>query len=218
MTQIAVVDYGIGNVFSVCNALSAAGADVTLTRDRDTLLGAAKLVLPGVGAFSKARSALDDLGLVEVLQSFVKTGKPFLGICVGMQLMLDSSNEFVDTSGLGLIPGKVTRIPDTAKDGSQLLIPHIAWGTLIPPKAAGYDRWTSTPLAPLQNSKSATYFVHSFHAECADPDHELAHVYYGGQPLTAAIRKDNLTGFQFHPERSGLVGQQILSCFLSDRS
>lgn len=212
--SIAVVDYGIGNVFSVCNALKKAGCEPKLTRAASDILSAEKVILPGVGAFGRAIAALRDLGLDETLCRFVETERPFLGICIGMQLLMDRSTEFGENIGLGLIPGIVDRIPSTGTDGSTLRIPHISWGEVCPAEQFAEVGWNASPLAN-SDGQNSFYFVHSFQCTPVDPTHRLAVVNYGGNAITAAVRHDNLMGVQFHPERSGLAGLGFLQRFIS---
>ncbi|OCW57004.1 imidazole glycerol phosphate synthase subunit HisH [Hoeflea olei] len=213
-TSVVVVDYGIGNVFSVCNALKQAGCEPNLTRAASDILSADKVILPGVGAFGRAIGALRDLGLDETLRRFVDTGRPFLGICIGMQLLMDRSTEFGEHTGLGFIPGIVDRIPGTAKDGAPLRVPHISWGEVSPAAEVSPEAWNATPLANGADP-DCFYFVHSYHCTPSDPAHRLAVVDYGGNPITAAVRRDNLMGVQFHPERSGPAGLGFLERFIN---
>lgn len=212
--SIAVIDYGIGNVFSVCNAIKQAGYEPNLTRSTSDILSADKVILPGVGAFGRAIAALRELGLDEVLRRFVETERPFLGICIGMQLLMDKSTEFGDHTGLGFISGTVTRIPGTAKNGVSLRVPHIGWGEVSLAEQVSDEAWNATPLANGGENDSF-YFVHSFHCVPSDPSHRLAFVDYGGNDITAAVRRDNLMGVQFHPERSGPAGLGFLRRFIN---
>jgi glutamine amidotransferase len=205
--RIVVIDYGIGNVFSVCNALRAIGADVSLTRSSQDIRHADRLILPGVGAFARAMEALNGFSLSEAILEYVKTGKPFLGICIGMQVMMERSTEFGVHQGLGLFEGVVERIADTNPAGERIRVPHIGWSSLRPETSL-----EDTPLAAAGDG--SVYFVHSFHCQPVDRSHVLATVDYDGLPVTAAIRRDNVVGVQFHPERSGLVGQRILNRFV----
>lgn len=205
--RTVVIDYGIGNVFSVCNALRAIGADVSLTRSSRVIREADRLILPGVGAFGRAMEALNGFGLSEVIRGYVKTGKPFLGICIGMQVMMERSAEFGQHQGLALLKGTVERIADTNPAGARIRIPHIGWSSLRPESSL-----EGTPLAVAGDG--GVYFVHSFHCQPVDRSQILATVDYDGVPVTAAIRQDNVVGVQFHPERSGLVGQRILRQFV----
>lgn len=208
-----VVDYGIGNVFSVCNAVRRAGGDVELTGDLRRIRQADRVILPGVGAFARAIEALNSKGISFALTDFIATGKPFLGVCVGMQLLMDRSTEFGSHKGLGFISGEVVRIPDVSPSGSRLRVPHIGWAPLQPAAPSGHD-WSKTPLHRYRDDGGAVYFVHSYHCMPIDPTHRLAFADYDGAEITAAIGRDNIMGVQFHPERSGEVGHQILRNFI----
>ena len=206
-TRVVVIDYGIGNVFSVCNALQAIGANVSLTRSSQDIRNADRLILPGVGAFARAMEALDGFGLSDVIRDYVRTGKPFLGICIGMQVLMERSTEFGDHKGLGFFEGQVERIPATTPLGERIRVPHIGWSSLIAEQPL-----QGTPLASAGNG--AVYFVHSYHCQPKDRSQLLASVDYDGVAVTAAIRRDNIIGVQFHPERSGVVGHRILDSFV----
>lgn len=209
-----VVDYGIGNVFSVCNALKQVGEEPVLTGDLDTIRKADRVILPGVGAFARAMEALRARGLAGVLREFVATGKPFLGICIGMQVLMNRSTEFGEHEGLGFVPGQVERIPDTAPDGRHLRVPHIGWAILHESGDRGAS-WVAEPLASTQRQGEAVYFVHSYHCVPTDASDRIAYADYDGTEITAAVRRDNIVGVQFHPERSGVVGQKILAAFVA---
>lgn len=204
--RTVVVDYGIGNVFSVCNALRASGVDAELTGSLSAIRDADRVILPGVGAFARAMDALNEKGLSDTLRRYVDTGRPFLGICIGMQVLMERSEEFGEHAGLGFVPGSVERIPDTAANGDHLRVPHIGWAPLH-----GSKNWEETSLSDVGNA--AVYFVHSFHCVPNDPAHRIAHADYGGRKITAAIRHENILGVQFHPERSGDAGQKVLQAF-----
>jgi len=212
--KTVVVDYGIGNVFSVCNAIKQVGAEACLTREHHEIRNAERLILPGVGAFARAMDALRSRGLAEPLKDFLATGRPFLGICIGMQVLMNASSEFGEHKGLGIIPGRVERIPAHSPDGGRLRIPHIGWATI---RSSGEtaERWSGTPLVYANAERRSLYFVHSYHCVLDDDDHRIAFVNYGGHEITAAIRDGNVVGVQFHPERSGAVGQEFLSMFLN---
>jgi len=211
--KVVVVDYGIGNVFSVCNALRQIGGDPVLTGDPAAIRSADRVILPGVGAFGRAMEALNKAGLTSALRDFVDTQRPFLGICIGMQVLMDASAEFGSHEGLGFVSGKVERIPDHGESGNHLRIPHIGWATLQKGKAAD-DSWIGPAVTGNAEGGRSVYFVHSYHCVPADPDHRVAYVDYDGSAITASIRRDNIVGVQFHPERSGIVGQRILQSFL----
>lgn len=209
--RVTVVDYGIGNVYSVCNALARIGATPELTGDPAAIAGAERVILPGVGAFSRAMDNLRAGGLDAAIARFIDTGRPFLGICIGMQVLMEVSAEFGKHAGLGYIPGRVERIPDTGSDGRKLTVPHIAWAEV----QATTDT-ASGPLALPQDDAGGRhfYFVHSFMGRPADPAHLLATADYGGNAITAAIGRDNILGLQFHPERSGPAGLALLDRFV----
>lgn len=212
--EIIIVDYEIGNVFSVCHALRHAGGEPLLTGDHDRIANAERLVLPGVGAFGKAMCEIRRRGLIEPIRAFCATGRPFLGICVGMQVLMECSSEMGEHAGFGLVPGSVERIPN-AVGGSRLRVPHIGWSALMPPADVSVERWKRTVCEGFIAQPSTFYFVHSYEAHPSDPRDLLAQVDYGGYPVTAAIQCNNITGVQFHPERSGAAGLMLLEQFLS---
>ncbi len=213
MTQphITVIDFGLGNLLSVQRGLEHVGAKVTRTNDPEQIACAEKLVLPGVGAFSSAMERLQELGLIPAIQMAVSREIPFLGICLGMQLLMDQSMEYGETEGLGLIPGKVVPIPNISPKGEHLKIPHIGWNSLIP--TAADSQWSATLLAGTKPDASF-YFVHSYMCKPSEPSDCLAHCDYGGRLVTAVVRRGNVTGCQFHPEKSGPTGLRLLSAFL----
>jgi glutamine amidotransferase len=206
---VVVVDYGLGNLFSVSRALAAAGGTPTLTSDPDALLSAERLVLPGVGSFGDGINGLRERGLIEPLRSYARTGRPLIGLCLGMQLLLTSGDEFGLNEGLGLIPGRVTLLAPQGQDGRPLKMPHIGWSELVPGDAG----WKGGPLEDLA-PRSQVYFVHSYAPQPDDQAHALAYCDYGTTRFCAAVRRDNLSGCQFHPEKSGPYGLMILSRFL----
>lgn len=211
MIEVTVIDYGVGNLLSVSRALEHCGASVTVTSDPARILAAGRVVLPGVGAFADGMAALQANGLDVVVRQVAAKGTSLLGICLGMQMMFDESNEFGSTAGLGLIPGRVVKIPATTTTGAPHKIPHIGWNELLLP--AQRDSWQGGLLADIEPGE-AVYFVHSFMAEPALPEHRLADCRYGGIPISAVVKRDNVTGCQFHPEKSGEVGLEILRRFI----
>lgn len=211
--RITVIDYGVGNLLSVQRGLEHCGAEVVLTSDPDAVLVAKRVVLPGVGAFANAMQALQERNLVPAIQALAKKGTPLLGICLGMQLLLDESEEFGVTKGLGLIPGRVVPVPMQTTSGATHKIPHIGWNGLV--LAEAKTDWQGTLLQGNRQGEAA-YFVHSFMAVPADPQHRLADCLYGGHRISAAIARDRITGCQFHPEKSGEVGLRILRRFCAD--
>lgn len=200
--MIAVVDYGVGNLFSLFSSLSAVGADAFISRDADAVCSADKIILPGVGAFADAAAKLRDRGLFSVLREEAGKGKPLLGICLGMQLLFEKSYEFGEHEGLALIPGAVRPIAEQIPAG--LKIPHIGWNAL---HFAGERH----PLFRSIQEGDYVYFVHSYAAvDCGSC--VIATTDYG-VPLTAAVAKGAVLGCQFHPEKSGGVGLSILRAF-----
>jgi glutamine amidotransferase len=207
---VGVLDYGVGNLLSVTRAFAAVNADPVLVSSEAEIMRLRYLVLPGVGAFGNAMVVLRERGLVEPIREFVAKGGGFLGICLGMQLMLEDSTEFGEHEGLGLIAGSVRPISNRAEDGSRLKIPHVGWTPLIP---SDPDAWRHSLLTDL-DPKSAVYCVHSFAAVPKNPAECLAYCDYGGQRIAAVLAKDNVIGCQFHPEKSGPVGLKILQNFI----
>ena len=202
--MIAIVEYGVGNLFSLKSSFAAIGADVTVTGDPAQLAAADKILLPGVGAFEDAAARLRATGLDRVLKEQAVLGKPLLGICLGMQLLFDKSYEYGEHEGLGLIPGAVRPIADVIPEG--LKIPHMGWNAL---NFVGEKH----PLFRDLEEGDHVYFVHSYYAADCEP-YVIANAEYGA-PLTAAVAKDNVMGCQFHPEKSGDVGLSILRAFVS---
>ena len=199
--MIAIIDYGVGNLFSLESSFAAIGAEVTVTADPAILRQADKLLLPGVGAFEDAAKKLRQSGLDAVVKELAAKGKPLLGICLGMQLLFDESYEYGCHKGLGLIPGGVKPIADVIP--KDLKIPHIGWNALHFQK--------DCPIFREIKVGDCVYFVHSFYATSCE-DFTVATAEYGAA-LTAAVAKDNIYGCQFHPEKSGAVGLKILKAF-----
>ena len=199
--MIAVVDYGVGNLFSLSSSLSAIGAEMVVTGDADMIRKADKILLPGVGAFEDAARKLRESGLAKVVCEEAKAGKPLLGICLGMQLLFEKSYEFGEFEGLGLLRGAVRPIADVIP--ADLKIPHIGWNALHFTKENELFRH-------IQNGDHV-YFVHSFYA--ADCDESVIATSEYGAELTAAVANGNVYGCQFHPEKSGSVGLAILKAF-----
>lgn len=208
--DVAVIDYGIGNLFSVRRAFEHVGASVLVTNDPAQLLAAPRLVLPGVGAFADGMKGLQQHGLDQLVHEFVATGKPLLGICLGMQMLATTSEEFGSHSGLNLIPGRVLPIPATKASGEPHKIPHIGWSGLYLPPAC--SSWDSSILQGLRQGDEV-YLVHSFSVHPDDNSHRLADCDYNGRTVSAAIRRNNVFGTQFHPEKSGPVGLRIIRNF-----
>ena len=201
--MIAVIDYGVGNLFSLCRSLEAIGQQPVVTGDPVLLRQADKLFLPGVGAFADAADKLRQTGLDEVIRQEAAQGKPILGICLGMQLLFEESLEFGAWKGLGLIPGKV--VPMEGVIPADYKIPHIGWNALRYPQGKAHPLLAGVP------EGECVYFVHSFYATDCDQA-VIATTEYGAE-LTAAVAKGNVMGCQFHPEKSGDVGLSILKTF-----
>ena len=200
--MIAIIDYGVGNLFSLKSSLAMIGAQAIVTGDADVLRSADRLILPGVGAFGDARQKLAQTGLDAALCAEAARGKPVLGICLGMQMLFDRSLEYGEHKGLGLIPGEVVPMAGRLPEG--LKIPHIGWNALA-------IRKPDHLLMEYTESGDCVYFVHSFYAaDCADS--VIATAEYGID-VTAAVAKGNVMGCQFHPEKSGTVGLGILKAF-----
>ncbi len=203
----------MGNLLSVQRGLEHCGANVILSADPEKILAAKRVVLPGVGAFANAMQALESLGLVTVIRELAKRKTPLLGICLGMQLLLEESDEFGVTAGLGLIPGRVVAVPNHNQAGATQKIPHIGWSALQPSNAE--VGWQNTLLRDNRQGE-AVYFVHSFMAVPSNPAHRIADCLYGGHKIVATIGSGQITGCQFHPEKSGEVGLKILRRFCVD--
>ena len=200
--MIAIVDYGVGNLFSLKSSMEAIGADTVVSGDAEVLRSAEKIILPGVGAFEDAVAKLRSTGLDVVIKEEAAKGKPIMGICLGMQMLLEKSFEYGEFDGLGLIKGEVRCIDEVIP--SELKIPHIGWNAL---KFNGEKH----PIFKYINEGDFVYFVHSFYgAKCAEST--IATSEYGAD-LTAAVANKNVCGCQFHPEKSGNVGLNILKAF-----
>lgn len=210
--RVTVIDYGVGNLLSVQRGLEQCGAHVTLTSDAEQILSASRIVLPGVGAFQNGMQALEQLGLIEVIQEIANRKTPLLGICLGMQLLLTESEEFGLTKGLGLIPGRVIPVPTHALNGETQKIPHIGWSSLQYSNIE--KKWDGSVLHDNQPG-SAAYFVHSFMAIPDLGEHRVADCIYGGHRVPAVIACNQISGCQFHPEKSGEVGLKVLRRFIS---
>ena len=199
--MIAIIDYGVGNLYSLCSSLKVIGADIQVTSDAGQIHAASKIILPGVGAFGDAVQKLRDSGLYDVLVSASRDGKPVMGICLGMQLLFEKSYEYGEHEGLGLLRGEVIPMKETIPD--NLMIPHIGWNRL-------HVKRDSRILANTKDGDHV-YFVHSYYAVGCD-ESLVATTDYGAY-MTAVVEKDNVCGCQFHPEKSGDVGLGILRAF-----
>ena len=211
--EVTIIDYGVGNLLSVKRGFEHCGAKVVLTSEPNLILASQRVVLPGVGAFPNAMDALQNLNLVSIIKELAIIGTPLLAICLGMQLLMDESEEFGLTTGLGLIPGRVVPVPDKTVEGASQKIPHIGWSSLH--DSCENSNWTGTLLQDNQLG-DPVYFVHSYMAKPAIPKNRVAHAMYGGHRISAVVSKDQITGCQFHPEKSGEVGLKILRKFCLD--
>lgn len=211
--RIAIVDYGTGNLFSVRCACEQAGMDGTVTSNKDEIVSADAIILPGVGAFKDAMASLEALDLVMPLKDFAASGKPLFGVCLGMQLLMTESEEFGSHRGLDLVPGRVVRLKGGQHGGRRLKVPHVGWNRIDPPRAHGdSDRrpaaWVDTLLEDVAPGTNF-YFVHSFHVEPADPSWVASVTPYGDLEFCSSLRRGNIFACQFHPERSGPPGLGI---------
>ena len=200
--MIAIIDYRMGNLRSVQKALAKLGHDATIVRNPDEVAEADRLILPGVGAFEDAMAHLREQNLVEAVGDFVATGRPFLGICLGLQLLFDVSEEDGEHAGLGLVPGRVVRFES---DDPAIRIPHMGWNRIEPTDG-------NNPLLTDLPGESVVYFVHSYYAAPAEARDVAATADYAGA-FCAAVRRDNIWATQFHPEKSQRIGLQMLDNF-----
>ena len=200
--MIAIIDYDAGNIKSVEKACQFLGEEVIVTRDRETIMAADGVILPGVGAFGDAMEKLHSYELADTIKDVAKSGKPFLGICLGLQLMFESSDEAPGVEGLGILPGKIVRIPD----GEDIKVPHIGWNSLsFPNKGRLYKGL---------EENCFVYFVHSYYLQAGEPKMVVASTEYGVD-IHASVEKGNVFACQFHPEKSSTVGLKILENFIS---
>ena len=199
--MVAVIDYDAGNIKSVEKALAALGEQVAVTRDKEEILSAERVILPGVGAFGDAMEKLHKYRLVEVIREVVDAGTPFLGICLGLQLLFESSEESRGVVGLGILPGKILRLPED----QGLKIPHIGWNSLSYPNSGRL--FAGIP------EQSYVYFVHSYYLQAAEPEIVTAATEYAAT-IHASVEKGNVFACQFHPEKSSEVGMKILKNFI----
>lgn len=215
MSSVTILDYGMCNLLNVARAFEHIGANLTVTEDYAVAVKADRLIVPGVGAFEDSVREVRARGFDETIRRFVETGRPFLGICVGMQMLFDASEEFGHHEGLSILPGTVQAVPNrTMKDEPQR-VPHIGWNALVRPETG--RSWEDTLLAAVAGRSPATYFVHSFAAVPSRVSDRLADCIYGGHRLCAAVQHDNIMATQFHPERSGEEGLDLLRQFMRSK-
>ena len=203
--KISIIDYSIGNVQSITNALYNDDIEIILTDEEKLILDSDAVILPGVGAFNKAMIELNNRNLPKILSKFIKTGKPLLGICLGMQLLLEESEEFEKTKGLGFCEGKVKKFPINF----DVRFPHVSWNEL----RIKYDKDKTSLLDGIKETDSF-YFVHSFICIPKNQSEVIATTNYGNHEFCSVIKKENIYGCQFHPEKSGTFGNKILKKFI----
>lgn len=204
--KIVIIDYGFGNLFSLANALKSVGIEPIITDNSSVIKSADGLILPGVGAFGDGMKGLSRKGLIRPILEYAQSGKNILGICLGMQFLFDYSEEFGRHKGLGLIKGAVKRIPEP-KNNENYKIPNIGWSGLERPEH--FKNWKNTVLSSSEEG-AEMYFVHSYVAFPKNKKDILASINYASHMLTAAVKKNNITGVQFHPEKSGMEGLNLL--------
>lgn len=200
--MIAIIDYGAGNLHSVKNALDFLGADNIVTGNKKEILSADKVILPGVGAFGDAMKCLEESGLTKTVKAVAESGKPFLGICLGLHLLFEESEESPNVKGLGIFKGKIVKIPDNG----GLKIPHMGWNNIHITK--------DSKILKNIGDEPYVYFVHSYYVEAEDSSVVSAYTEYG-QRLDIAVERDNVFATQFHPEKSGDTGMEILKNFIA---
>ena len=210
---VAVIDYSLGNLASINHALATAGISACLTDDPDIIKKAQAVILPGIGAFKKAIEELEKRNLVIILQDYVESGRPLIGICLGMQLLFSSSDEFGNHKGLSFIPGHVSRFPRPTLDRKNsdfrsFKVPQVGWNTISPDRGIETTSWQGTLLEGVQD-KAFMYFMHSYYVTPEDKEVTLSVTEYAGIRYCSSVASGNVFGFQFHPERSGEQGLRI---------
>lgn len=208
MKQITIIDYGMSNLLSISRAFEKLNTQVKITENPQEIISADFLVLPGVGAFYDGMNELYKRNIPEAITTFIKTGKPFLGICLGMQMMLGEGTEVKAAKGLGIIPGKVLPLPNADSLGHMNTIPHIGWAPL---QSASTKYGVLLP----KEEDSFMYFVHSYYASPEQTEHVIANTIFSDLQFTSVVNKDNAWGTQFHPEKSGEAGLYILQEFIN---
>jgi glutamine amidotransferase len=205
--SIVIIDYGIGNIKSINNAFYSHGEKAILSRDLEIIKNADGIVLPGVGAFEQGMNNLDRYNLIDAIKNYVYSGKPLLGICLGMQLLLEESEEFGITKGIGLIEGKVVKLP--LDEFQELKLPHISWNCIFKNKTS----WVNSILEDIPEF-SEMYFVHSFAAKLINQEEILSSTKFGNTDFCSSLKKGNIYGCQFHPEKSSNYGLSIIKNFI----
>lgn len=211
MKKVVIVDYGLGNLYSIEQACLHVGYQPLISGDKDDIINADSLILPGVGAFGVAMQSLRETGLRDPIKQYTHSGRPLMGICLGMQLLFDKSEEFGDHEGLGFIEGSIVRFPSQVND-QQLRVPNIGWHKVSPSVPGA---WANTPLCDINPAGNHMYFIHSYYALPKSVDNILSLSKYNDFEYTSAAMQGNIWGFQFHPEKSGKDGLSIYKKFLS---
>lgn len=208
--KVAIVDISMGNLFSIKQACGQAGLDGHITSSREEIQSADAVILPGVGAFGDAMAVLRQRNLVDTLRAMALSGKPFFGICLGMQLLMQKSYEFGEHEGLGIIKGEVIRFnkPVDPKTGQNLKVPQVGWNHIYRPSNPGKDPWQDTFLEGMKDQEYM-YFVHSFHVQLQDSSQALSLTKYGHIEFASSLQHGNIMACQYHPERSGVKGMEI---------
>lgn len=219
--NVAIVDYGVGNLFSVKHACNSVGIQASITSHKQEILSADAVILPGVGAFGNAIESLRKLDLIHVLKDVATSSKPFVGICLGMHLLMDESEEFGSHQGLGIIKGSVIRFDNpVGVSEKKLKVPHVGWGCIYKNIDIRRDSWESSLLADLSDGEFM-YFVHSFYVKPENTNVVLSNTRYGNIEFCSSVQSRNIFACQFHPERSGLQGLKIygkLASFIKEQS
>lgn len=208
--KVVIIDYGHGNLYSINQACFHLGYSPIISSDQKDILKADSLILPGVGAFKVAMDELSNKGLIEPIKEFVKKGNNLMGVCLGMQLLFDTSEEFGINTGLELINGNVKKFPSMYKE-KKIRIPQIAWNKLV--AVNGLNKWKNTPLEEV-TEEDYMYFIHSYYANPSNVEDVLSYSYYHDIKYCSSVQKENVWGFQFHPEKSAEKGITIFKNFL----
>ncbi|MFH2091034.1 MAG: imidazole glycerol phosphate synthase subunit HisH [Pseudomonadota bacterium] len=210
--NVVIIDYDMSNLFSVKHLCDILGVTCEITNDKKKILNAGAVILPGVGAFSDAMGNLEKLDLVYSIHDFIQSGKSFMGVCLGLQLLFTQSDEFGCHKGLNIIPGVVKKFKTILENGEKVKVPHVGWNRLYQPKS-NQNRWQKSPLKNFKENEF-TYFVHSYYVQPKDDRHVLSLTNYEDQEFCSSIHADNIFATQFHPEKSGENGIKIFSEWL----
>ena len=204
--KAVIIDYGIGNLHSVLKACEQVGLNALISKDKEEIRNADAIILPGVGAFPKAMKNLEKYDLIQEIKDFAQTGKIIMGVCLGMQLLMTNSEEFGLTEGLGLIDGTCLRFSNKEDHSKSIKVPQIMWNKIFTSKGSGFEK--NSPLSSIKEDEFM-YFVHSYYVKPSDEMNILSLTNYCGVEYASSVRKNNIFGFQFHPEKSGDFGLEI---------